>query len=374
MSGRLLRLAFAGGGTGGHMVPGLALLDQLSAAPEFEPLESLVWFQSGRGVERQVLQGLEARLGGAQVDRVALAIEPPSGGAPSTARTLTRLLPEALRARRALRRAGSQVLVGLGGFTSAPAGLAARSLGIPLVLLEINAAPGRATRLLAPLAREVWHAHAATCPGGRADGRHRVMGAPVSPRFVRVQAPSRPAREALELAPDGPLLVVLGGSQGAGALNAFVRELAPRLVASGVQVIHQVGPGRLGEGAAPTAGYRPVEYAHEVPRLLAAADLVLCRGGASTLAEVGAVGVPAWVVPYPHHGDRHQERNAAALGAGARVVQEEDLAGQADALLDLLGPGGEAARGAMRSALLDLVPAEAAAQQCARLRALARPA
>lgn len=356
------------------MVPGLALLDQLAADPRFEPLESLVWFQSGRGVEQQVLHGLEERLGGARVDRVALSIEPPGGGAPSTARTLTRLLPETARARRALRRAGSQILVGLGGFTSAPAGLAACSLGIPLVLLEINAAPGRATRLLAPLARELWHAHGATCPGGSEGGRHRVMGAPVSPRFVRVPAPSRAAREALGLAPDGPLLVVLGGSQGAGALNAFVRGQAARLEAAGVQVVHQVGPGRLGEGAARTARYRPVEYAHDVPGLLAAADLVLCRGGASTLAEVGAVGVPAWVVPYPHHGDRHQERNAAALGTGARVVQEEDLAGQAEVLLELLGPGGEAARAAMRTALQEQVPAEAAARQCARLRELARPA
>lgn len=100
MTARLLRLAFAGGGTGGHMVPGLALLDQLAADPLAEPLESLVWFQSGRGVEQQVLQGLEDRLGGARVDRVALAIEPPGGArppppAPSPACCLRRCEPVA---------------------------------------------------------------------------------------------------------------------------------------------------------------------------------------------------------------------------------------------------------------------------------------
>ena len=352
------------------MVPGLALLDEL--AEQGQTPEHLVWFQSGRPVELSVLAQLEQRLGeGCTVERVTLELEPLGGGAPSPARTLRRLVPEVLRARRALRRARSQVVVGLGGFTSAPAGLAARSLGIPLALLEINAAPGRATRLLGPLAKEVWHAVEATCPGGRAAGRHRVTGAPVSPRFARAARPSQAAREALGLVPGAPVLAVLGGSQGAGGLNAFLRAITPRLSAAGVQVVHQVGPGRLDESADDSRGYTAKEYIEDVPALLAAADLVLCRGGASTLAEVGAVGVPSWVVPYPHHADQHQAHNARALGDGTRVVPEDQLEASGEELLGLLSADGAAQLAAMRAHLGSQVPADAARTQCERLRRLA---
>ena len=116
----------------------------------------------------------------------------------------------------------------------------------------------------------------------------------------------------------------------AAALACFLAMDIPPIVAvqrvaAGISVFHAVGPGRQSEAPAGRAGLVVTEFAREVPTLLAAATLVLCRGGASTLAEVMAVGTPAMVVPYPHHTDRHQERNAALLGDGCRIVQEEDL-------------------------------------------------
>lgn len=340
------------------MVPGLALLDalvEIDQAPE-----ELLWFQSGRAVEERVLTGLEERLPTTRVQRTTLQLEPVGGGAPSPGRTLLRLPPEVLRARRALRQGRVQVLVGLGGFASAPAGVAARLLGVPLVLLEINATPGKATRLLGSLARHVVHATEETRPPSPGE-RHLLLGAPVSPRFQRRRGVDADARRHLGIDPARPLLVVLGGSQGAGGLNRFVREGAARLSREGIQVVHQVGPGRLSEGSSETDGYRAVEYARDVPALLAAADLVLCRGGASTLAEVAEVGVPTWVVPYPHHADRHQERNAAALGEGTRVVQEEALdSARLEELVALLGPQGKPVREAMEAALVHGKPSGAA--------------
>ena len=358
MSTQGLRLALAGGGTGGHLVPGLALLDHWAQHRSSAPLD-LLWFQSGRAVEQRVLEGLEARLAPTPVERVQLTLEPPGGGAPSTARILWNLLPQTLLARRALIAHKSDVLLGLGGFTSVPAALAARSLGIPIALLEINATPGRATRLLAPLTRRVFHATEGTCPT-RSSERHKITGPPVAPAFRRQRTEDLAAREALGFDPDRPLLVVLGGSQGAQSLNRFITEHDHEFAARGISVFQAVGPKRSSEGAPSRPGLKVVEYSRDVPALLAAATVVLCRGGASTLAEVGAVGTPAVVVPYPHHADRHQERNAALLGEGCLIVQEEDVNQDRCAQLgELLSGKGEEQRSAMRRALGQVSPPNA---------------
>lgn len=390
-----LRLAFAGGGTGGHLVPGLHLLAYLEQAleqalerspeqvteqaAETVALEDLLWFTSGRPVEQRILAHLGPLVAGAPVCVQPLPLEPRGGGAPSLPGLTLRLPPSVWRARAALREHRSQVLLGLGGFTTAPAVIAAKSLGIPVALLEINACPGRATRALSRLVRRVFHAWPATAPSG-VDGRHRLVGPPVSPAFQPApDAPGRRrARGELGLARDRSLLLVLGGSQGAAALNAFVRAHLGTLLGRGLCVVHQVGPGRAHEAADPVRGeggvvYRVVEYARDMPRLLAAAELVLCRGGASTLAEVAAVRVPAWVVPYPHHADRHQERNAAQLGNGVRVVEQSQLGlPLAEELASVAGPGGGHERDAMRRALAERVPRDAAQRIFQELRLIAR--
>lgn len=371
-------LALAGGGTGGHIVPGLHLLRHFAAAGHADgdavPLDDLLWFVSGRDVEERVLAGVDEIVAGAGVERVALHLEPPRGGAPSLFRTAWRLLPETLVARRALQRHGSRLLFGLGGFTSLPAVLAARSLGIPVALLEINAARGRATRWLAPFARRVYHAWPGTVPAG-GGARHVHLGPPLAPVFSEPPPDANAqaqARGELGFEAARPLLLILGGSQGALALNAFAREHAGRLVEAGVQVLHQTGPGRREEGSEEFAGYRAVEYVDDMPLTLAAATLVLGRGGASSLAEIAVRAVPAVVVPYPHHADRHQERNARSLGEGTIVVHEAELgAGTVALLVELASDAGEERRRAMSSALRDAVPADAGARLREQLLSLA---
>ncbi|MCK6448655.1 MAG: UDP-N-acetylglucosamine--N-acetylmuramyl-(pentapeptide) pyrophosphoryl-undecaprenol N-acetylglucosamine transferase [Planctomycetes bacterium] len=369
---RALRIALAGGGTGGHILPGRYLLEHAHSNAR---VADVVWFQTGRPVEERAMAGLAERLAPVALERVALPLEPDGGGAPSLSRLGVLTLPAARKARAALRRHDADVLVGLGGFTTLPAALAARSLGIPIVLVEINAAAGRATRWLAPFSTRVVHAWKATLEKGE-NAKHRWIGPPLAARFQR-GAPSefdaRVAAYELGFEPAQPLLVVLGGSQGALGLNKFVSAHAPFFAANEIQVLHQVGPGRLAEAAqSAPAGYRAVEYVDDVHCALSAATLVLCRGGASTLAEVGALSRPALVVPYPHSPDHHQELNARELGAGVRIVQESALDSKvAREIVRLIGPAGAGERARMAAALGAALPRDGVARLWSEIEALA---
>lgn len=354
-------------------------------AGEKPSLADVVWLSSGRSIEEVILGGLEPRLSPVPFGRAVLALEPKGGGAPSRAGLAWRTAPAVMAARGVLTDHGSNVLLGLGGFACLPAVLAARSLGLPVALLEMNAASGSATRWLTPFARRVFHSWRGTLPAGDPDTRdpdddpvHVFVGPPLAPEFDGREIPAdEQARARVELGfePDRPLLVVLGGSQGATGINRFVRTYVPAIVASGVQVLHQTGPGKMEESCEPFSGYLAVEFVAPVHRALCAATAVLCRGGASTLAEVAAMGRPAVVVPYPHHTDHHQEKNALELGEGVRVVREEKLsAGLRTDLEKLCSPQGESERGRMTRALRSAVPIDGAERIAAALFSLARPA
>jgi UDP-N-acetylglucosamine:LPS N-acetylglucosamine transferase len=373
-----LRLALAGGGTGGHVLPGVHLIEHGLLAGG---VGDLVWFQTGRAVEETAMGGFAQILGETAFERSVLHLEPEGGGAPSLSRLALLTAPATLAARRALVRHRSQVLLGLGGYTSLPAVLAARSLGVPIALLEINAVRGRATDWLQSWARRVFHAWPGTLPEHAAaahDARDLWTGPPLSAAFQGGDVDERDAREArsaLGFEPDAPLLLVLGGSQGALGLNRFMARFSGVLAERGVNVLHQTGPGRLAEGAEERRGYRSVEFMLGVDQALRAATLVLCRGGASTLAEVGAVRRPAWVVPYPHHADRHQERNARQLGQGVRIVQESELDEErARELARLCGRAGAERRAEMSAALAGRVPLDGAQRIWRELQDLARSA
>ncbi|MCC7015284.1 MAG: UDP-N-acetylglucosamine--N-acetylmuramyl-(pentapeptide) pyrophosphoryl-undecaprenol N-acetylglucosamine transferase [Planctomycetes bacterium] len=318
-----MRVALAGGGTGGHIVPGRHLLSHTH-----QDLGDVLWFCTGRPVESKAFAGLEHELGKVPMARVALSLEPDGGGAPSLARLALRNLPCYRKALRELRDHRTQLVLGLGGFTCLPVVLAAWSLKLPIALLEINAAKGRATRSLAPLATRVFHAWRGTLPGGRESERDLWTGPPLAPSFAAGaigEGEAQRARSQIGFDAQRPLVLILGGSQGAGALNRFVATHVDEFLRRGVQVLHQTGPGRLDQGAPEKSGYRKVEFVVDVHTALSAATLVLCRGGASTLAEVAAMRRAAWVVPYPHHKDQHQRKNALELGAGVQIVEEERL-------------------------------------------------
>jgi UDP-N-acetylglucosamine--N-acetylmuramyl-(pentapeptide) pyrophosphoryl-undecaprenol N-acetylglucosamine transferase len=334
------------------------------------PPGRVVWLGAGRGVEERVLEGARGFLGEIPLALVSLGLEVAAGGAPTRPQILLRSLPALRRAYRALLENHVDVLLGLGGASALPAVLAAKWARIPTCLLEINAKPGTATRWLAPFARRVFHAWPSSVPR-RAPAHHVVLGPPLAPQFLGGPPgpeETRAARLAWGMDPARPVLLILGGSQGALALNRFARAMVPTFVSENVQVLHQLGPGRRAEGAADGPGYFPVEYIEDMPLALATATVVLCRGGASTLAEVAARARPAWVVPYPHHRDRHQEANARALGPGVRIVEESRLnAGASASLLRLCQPDGAGDREAMAEVLGRSVALDAGERLAAEL-------
>jgi UDP-N-acetylglucosamine--N-acetylmuramyl-(pentapeptide) pyrophosphoryl-undecaprenol N-acetylglucosamine transferase len=249
---------------------------------------------------------------------------------------------------------GSDVVVGFGGYVAAPAFLAARRARVPIVVHEANARPGFANRLGARLTRYV----AVATPGTRLPyARH--VGMPLRPEIARLDrgAVRESARLELGLDPDLVTLLVTGGSQGAKRLNDTIVASAGTLGAHGVQVLHLTGVGKEVEPAraAGAPPYVVLPFLDDMTSALAAADLVVCRAGAMTVAEMTAVGLPAIYVPLPI-GNGEQRRNAVpvvAVGGGLLVGDSDFSPSWVEAiLLPLVADAGRrAAMGAAASRL-----------------------
>jgi len=326
-----MRAVFAGGGSGGHLYPGLAVADELRRR---DPLGIEIRFlATSRPIDRIIL------------DRSGFAWEPLPAirdGRPSRLGTFLRAAPVFGTALRRIRELRPDVVIGLGGYGSVPPCLAAASLRIPVFLLEPNCIPGRANRLLSPLAREVWVQFGAVREGLPRGARVRVTGNPLRQGLQAV--PAAGARVSLGLAASLPTLVILGGSQGASGVNRLATTSAPELRArcEGLQIFHLAG---AADRDAVDEAYRrariPARVEAFVDRMdlaYSAADVVVSRAGAGTLAELAAFGLPAVLVPYPHDRDRHQVENARAFErAGAAVVHlEGGEEGFAEAVLGIL--------------------------------------
>jgi UDP-N-acetylglucosamine--N-acetylmuramyl-(pentapeptide) pyrophosphoryl-undecaprenol N-acetylglucosamine transferase len=301
--------AIAGGGTGGHVTPALALAEAVADRGDAP-------FVMGGEI------GLEGRLvPEAGFELVAL----PSGqmmgrGAAAQIRALFATARGVVAAWRELGARRARVLVSVGGYASVPGVVAAALRRIPIALVEPNAMPGRANRLAARLARGVFvQFDAAAAVLGRR-GPVTITGAPLRRALVasfRAAPPRRP--------PGKPLrLLVFGGSQGARQINEAMIEAAPRLVGT-CEVFHQTGEAdRERVAAAYTAAGVParvVAFERDMPARYAESDLALCRSGALTVAELAMAGLPALLVPYPFAADDHQTANArAAAEAGAAIL------------------------------------------------------
>jgi UDP-N-acetylglucosamine--N-acetylmuramyl-(pentapeptide) pyrophosphoryl-undecaprenol N-acetylglucosamine transferase len=238
-----------------------------------------------------------------------------------------------MRCMRYLRRFKPDVVVGFGGYVSLPVGLAAAVAGIPLVLHEQNAAPGLANRILSRWATTVCVTYAGSVPRLVHPERAFVTGNPVRPT---VSLSDRAAgRKALKLKPNDLVLLVFGGSRGARHLNSALLGLYKRLKdVRGLRVVHVAGPLEVDAvraelkaiDARQRAFWQVHDYIDMMGDALAAADLVVCRAGATTLAELTAIGRAAVLVPYPYATEDHQTLNAQALlqaGAASMVADTE---------------------------------------------------
>jgi UDP-N-acetylglucosamine--N-acetylmuramyl-(pentapeptide) pyrophosphoryl-undecaprenol N-acetylglucosamine transferase len=223
------------------------------------------------------------------------------------------------------------VAASFGGYASVPGAAAALSLGVPLVIHEQNVIPGLANRLLAPWARILAVSFAHTLDGRRSWKKKGVVTG--NPLLMPVsEGGSGEAREYFGLEEARMTLAVVGGSQGAASLNrAVLQALAAWKQRRDLQIVHSVGRDKYEEFAAEVAKveiggllYRPLEFVERMDLLYRAADLMVCRAGATTVAELAAAGCPAVLVPYPHATAAHQDANAGVLEkAGAAVVVED---------------------------------------------------
>lgn len=313
-----LSVVFAGGGTAGHTSPLIATAAEVS---RLRPDASLTSIGTPRGLENVVVPAAGLRL------ELIPPVPLPRRPGKDLVLVPPRLWRSVVAAGRVLTAARADVLLGFGGYVSAPAYLAARRHRVPIVMHEQNVLPGLANRLAARLAARVFTAF----PDTRLP-HARLIGLPLRRAITELDRHARAgeARLGFGLRPDLPTLLVSGGSQGAASINTATRGARDRLLAGGVQVLHVLGPRNFSDQTAETdpdtgAVYAPVAYVERMEDAYAAADLMLGRCGASTVLETAAVGLPAIFVPYPH-GNGEQARNAAVVveSGGGRLLSDAD--------------------------------------------------
>jgi UDP-N-acetylglucosamine--N-acetylmuramyl-(pentapeptide) pyrophosphoryl-undecaprenol N-acetylglucosamine transferase len=307
----------AGGGTGGHVYPALAMGDALRGHGHV-----VHYYGDAARLEGRVAptRGYRFRgVGASQYPRAGLLAKVRFAGA---------LLTATMQARRMLKEDGATLVLGVGGYVMAPTVLAAWSLGVPAAIHEANVAPGLANRLCARVARLVLLTYPETAARLPGRAEKRTVGCPVNPTVLTGDRASAAGRYGLD--PARPVLVAVGGSLGAAKLNE-VTLAAARDPLRDYQILHITGPRYEAEvreayGTLP-AGVVLRGYEDRMADAWAVADLVLCRSGSSTLAELCAGGKPSVLLPSPNVTDNHQEENARGLerAGAAEVVIEKGL-------------------------------------------------
>lgn len=306
-----MRVVLAGGGTGGHVIPAIAIAQELRASCSADVL----FIGTSRGIETRL------------VPAAGFSLELINVGALNRVSFATRLktlldLPRAISQSAAIIRSFKpDVMIGVGGYASGPAMLAGAMKHIPLMVFEPNVVPGVANRLVSRWVKASAVHFAATA---KYLPQATVTGVPVRREFFVASA-----RSPL----DPPTLLVFGGSQGAHAINVAVAQALPLLKKQipDLHLIHQTGQNDfdIAEAAATSAGIsaQVLPFIDDMPAAFACVDLLICRSGASTVAEVAAAGKPAIFIPLPTAADDHQRRNAETLAhaGAARLLPQSDL-------------------------------------------------
>lgn len=330
-----MRVFMSGGGTAGHVYPALTV------AAELADEHDVTFIGTPNGLEARLVPEAGVRFRGL-----------PSRGF-DRARPLsllTAVVVMAFSAIKAWRWFGAErpdVVIGFGGYVSLPVGLAAVARKIPLVLHEQNSVPGLANRVLSRWASAAGVTYEESAPLLFRTRAVEVTGNPVRPEVLASSRVTGRAR--LGVRDEDLVLLVFGGSRGARHLNQAIARLKHRLMAvDGLVVIHVTGPSELESvrgllGDVDTHRWHTHAYLDGMGDVIAASDLVVCRAGATTIAELTALGAPSILVPYPYATDDHQTKNAVTLvehGAAIAIADSElDDAGFGDEIVALLGDG-----------------------------------
>lgn len=326
-----MRVVVSGGGTGGHIFPAMAVCESLQ---QLDPTGERLYIGATSGMETEIVPATGIPF------QAVTARKMPRRFSLATIKGLFALLKGYREARTYLQAFRAEAVVGSGGYVAAATVLAGVRLGLPTLILENNVVAGRTNLRLARSARKICVSFAETIRRMPAEKcvltglplrRGIVAPAEITPQAARCRFPG--------LASDRFTLLVIGGSQGARAINHLIVEAAPVLLSAGVQILHQTGPKNIEEVCAqaethtllgpdrrPNRGYVPYPFfeSEQIPLAYRAADLIVCRGGISTLSELMANGLPAIVVPLPTAYADHQTANARALEAGGAALHRAE--------------------------------------------------
>lgn len=312
-----MRLIITGGGTGGHLFPGIALATGLQ-----ERLQGcrVLFIGTRRQLDRDTLARYDFEL--ASIECMGLK----GMGIKNRMQSVMQLPAAILEARRILKRFRPDLVFGVGGYVTGPVLLAARIGGYPVCIHEQNSVPGLANKILAKIADRIFIS--IPCAYPFAAKKTVMTGNPVRREIIRASA------ERKEAGKENLTILVLGGSQGAHRVNMLVAEAAARIRILGrgeIQWIHQTGKKDLNQvksryqdtGSDALVG----DFFQDMASLYRQADLVISRAGATTLAELSVMGLPALLIPYPFAADNHQQKNASYYeeGGAAKTLPEAGL-------------------------------------------------
>ncbi len=338
-----MRVVIAGGGTGGHLFPGVAVAEELRAQ---DPNATIVFVGTERGIEARVLPELAPQLDAsvAYIDISGIK----TVGLRGAVRGLARLPKAIWQSRQILRANGAEVAIGVGGYASGPVLIAARLLGLPTAVLEQNSIPGITNKVLGRVVDAVFISFA---DSGRffPKGKIRLSGNPIRPSMLAALAqhtdqtpepdidngpgdPGDPGGPG-DTGGEPPRIFIFGGSQGAVAVNRLVAQALAILQDDGLEldIVHQTGEADLETtqhlylSRGITADCRA--FIHDMARQYRRADVIVSRAGATTVAELAIAGRAAILIPYPYAADNHQEHNARALveAGAAQMFRQSEL-------------------------------------------------
>jgi len=330
---------FAGGGTGGHIYPAIAVAEQIA---KLSPRSKIHFFCSERPIDAHILG--QAGFKYTPLPATGLSFRPKQfirfcrtfGASYKIARDLIRVQRTAYSVQRATKNDTRDtryeilpVVIGVGGFVAAPVCYAAHRLGVPVKLLNVDITPGRANRLIARWADEIFVQFELTGDYlGKAKSKMKVVGCPLRGSFS--QPKPQAAIEELGLKQGRKILLITGASSGAANINETICSLLGKLDAFSDtwQIVHLTGKNNFDDVAGryinARIGHKVLGYYDDMANLLGAADLVIGRSGAVSVAEYAAAGVPSICMPYPYHKDMHQYLNAGQLvDAGAAVIVDD---------------------------------------------------
>ncbi len=313
-----MRIVIAGGGTGGHLFPGIAIAEEFLRRDD---KARIIFIGTKKGIESKLLGQLGYELRTIEIEGIK------GRGLKAMLRSAYQVPQSMWQSRRVLKQFNPHIVVGVGGYASGPAVLSAYFMGIPTAIAEQNALPGITNRILGKFVKVIFVTYAQT-QTWFPKGKVIISGNPVRAAFVAGRCLEKRKKDFWQL-------LVFGGSQGAVTINKAVINMLPQLrrIKNKIHVIHQTGTKQMDKVRQAYEKFgikaKVVPFIVDMAGAYAAADLIVCRAGATSLAEITAAGKAAILIPYPWAADDHQTKNAKVLAAaGAAItINESELTG-----------------------------------------------